>query len=109
MATATSRADDQGHVFSIKPGAKCRVCSDFKSWSKRQTSKSLDTEQKECPADREELGRSTWLFLHTMAAYYPDSPTSRQQEDMRKFVSLFSQFYPCDDCAEHMRARCAML
>jgi len=41
MAAATSRADDQGHVFSIKPGAKCRVCSDFKSWSKRQTSKSL--------------------------------------------------------------------
>ena len=61
--------------------------------------------QKECPADREELGRCSWIFLHTMAAYYPDTPSQGQQEDMKKFMTLFSRFYPCEDCSEHMQRR----
>ena len=63
-------------------------------------------QQRECPADRAELGRSTWVFLHTMAAYYPEEPTSGQQEEMKKFMTLFSKVYPCEDCAEHMQERC---
>ena len=66
----------------------------------------LPQQQRECPADRAELGRSTWVFLHTMAAYYPDEPTSRQQEEMKQFMTLFSKVYPCEDCAEHMQQRC---
>ena len=56
----------------------------------------------ECPLDRQELG---WNFLHRMAAYYPDNPTQQQQSDMITFVKLFSNFFPCECCASHIRKR----
>lgn len=61
--------------------------------------------EKSCPADREELGRATWTFLHTMAAYYPEQPSKKQGEEMTRFIASFSCFYPCEDCAQHMQAR----
>lgn len=84
-------------------GKKCRVCSDFKTWSKVQETKI--PKKKECPPDGEELGRCSWMLLHTLAAYYPDSPSKKQQTEMKQFMTLFSNIYPCEDCAEHMRKR----
>ncbi|KAF9927770.1 hypothetical protein FBU30_002887 [Linnemannia zychae] len=57
----------------------------------------------ECPPDREVLGRATWTFLHTMAAYYPDKPSVMEQNTMKSLLTSFSQFYPCGHCAEHLR------
>lgn len=60
-----------------------------------------------CPLDREELGKSTWGFLHSMAAYaYPDNPerpSPLEQKQMTTFIKLFAKFYPCEDCAYHLR------
>ena len=56
-----------------------------------------------CPVDREELGRQTWTFLHTMAAYYPEQPTENQQVSMRQLLGGLAAFYPCTHCAEELR------
>nr|QSX72238.1 augmenter of liver regeneration [Halisarca dujardinii]QZX63211.1 mitochondrial FAD-linked sulfhydryl oxidase [Halisarca dujardinii] len=80
----------------------CRVCSDFKKWSRVQQKRPVT---KECPLDGEELGRATWAFLHTAAAYYPDKPSADQQHDMKQFISLMSKIYPCESCADHMQSR----
>lgn len=57
----------------------------------------------ECPPGKTELGRSTWTFLHTMAAYYPSKPSKTQQTDMLGLIKGLSQFYPCEECAHHLR------
>lgn len=53
-----------------------------------------------CPLNRREVGRATWAFLHTMAAYYPASPTKQQQENMKKFMQTLGRVYPCGYCAD---------
>ena len=60
-----------------------------------------------CPENIHTLGRGTWSFLHTMAAYYPEQPSAGQQTDMREFLRTFSQFYPCSACAGHLRFACS--
>ncbi|XP_034251254.1 FAD-linked sulfhydryl oxidase ALR [Thrips palmi] len=89
------------------PAKPCRTCTDFKTWAK-QTKQSISDKagsapvqrNKECPLDKDELGKNTWGFLHTMAAYYPDNPTPQQKNDMKSFFNSFSQFYPCEVCAK---------
>ena len=35
---------------------------------------------------RDEVGRATWTLLHSIASYYPDTPTRQQQKDVKNFV-----------------------
>ena len=52
-----------------------------------------------CPPDVEQLGRATWTFLHTTAAYYPDKPTPTQRANMLTLLRSLPVLYPCTWCA----------
>ncbi|CAG5123402.1 unnamed protein product [Candidula unifasciata] len=101
-------ADESGEGDGKKPMPHCKACTDFKTWMEltahpRRSMTKEEREEKECPLDSELLGRNTWAFLHTMAAYYPEKPSAEQQGNMKKFITLLSHFYPCHKCASHLR------
>ena len=52
------------------------------------------------PPDSAELGNSGWTLLHTIAAYYPQSPSAEKQTQVLGFLQSFSQVYPCNYCAK---------
>lgn len=53
-----------------------------------------------CPPDVEQLGRATWTFLHTTAAYYPERPTPSQKTNMLMLIRALPALYPCTNCAD---------
>ncbi|KAL0955312.1 hypothetical protein HGRIS_004198 [Hohenbuehelia grisea] len=61
------------------------------------------TPQVECPPDVEQLGRATWTFLHTTAAYYPEKPTPTQRANMLSLLRSLPVLYPCSWCASHLK------
>ncbi|KIY53872.1 hypothetical protein FISHEDRAFT_68441 [Fistulina hepatica ATCC 64428] len=63
--------------------------------SSRQTGPPPD-----CPPDSEQLGQATWTFLHTTAAYYPESPSVAQKSSMLALLSSIPVLYPCTWCAK---------
>lgn len=40
--------------------------------------------------------------LHTVAAYYPDTPTASEKAAAANFLRAFPTLYPCKDCAHDM-------
>ena len=88
----------------------CDICFDINTFQKQAVAKAVfqkstsSESQLECPPNSSALGRATWTFLHTMAAYYPTQPTEEKQKDMKEFLYAFSKVYPCGHCAEHMQA-----
>lgn len=51
---------------------------------------------------REEVGRATWTFLHTLAAQYPEHPTRQQQRDAKNLVGVLGESWAADT----EKARC---
>jgi mitochondrial FAD-linked sulfhydryl oxidase len=104
----TSDPNPKSHHLTIY---RCRSCTSFASW--RTLTKKHDNQPNtaaplhapslqpppECPPDVEQLGRSSWTLLHSIAATYPSSPTPQQQADASTFISSFSRLYPCHWCA----------
>ncbi|ODN95198.1 mitochondrial FAD-linked sulfhydryl oxidase ERV1 [Cryptococcus wingfieldii CBS 7118] len=60
-------------------------------------------DRSDCPPDTAQLGRSTWTFLHTTAAYYPLSAPTNTQTQMLNLLSSLSLLYPCSWCATDFR------
>lgn len=104
----------------------CRACIDVKTWFKQTkmktstlissnllyadpvvenpTTNKVSSSGVVCPPDSRELGRSTWTFLHTTAAYLPEVPSQPQKEQFSNLLQAVSQLYPCRNCAEHLQA-----
>jgi FAD-linked sulfhydryl oxidase len=59
-------------------------------------------EYKACPPDASEIGRSGWITLHSMAAYYPDKADVLTERHMKNFLNAFAVLHPCQFCGEHM-------
>ncbi|CAK8991725.1 Protein ZGRF1 (GRF-type zinc finger domain-containing protein 1), partial [Durusdinium trenchii] len=102
-ATPVAFADD---------GADCAepVCDDKKELFKSsflaaagKGRKDMGGKDKECPLSRSELGRSTWEFLHTTAAYYPEQPSPEQQVAARQLIESIGVLYACKHCREHFQ------
>ena len=108
-------------------GKPCKICTAFRSWKPSKTtdlSSSHTTKGKDaalaaigiaqaipppelprpetCPPDVEKLGRATWTFLHTTAAYYPERPSPLQKRHMHSLLSSLPTLYPCSHCASHL-------
>ncbi|KAK7687275.1 hypothetical protein QCA50_009780 [Cerrena zonata] len=112
-------------------GKPCKICTAFRNWkpaadtskSKAQSAKATgavfstlafgtqkstvapveeDARPTHCPPDVEQLGRSTWTFLHTTAAYYPERPTPNQRANMLGLIHALPVLYPCSHCASHL-------
>jgi mitochondrial FAD-linked sulfhydryl oxidase len=101
----------------------CGVCGDIRNWAKQAQRQAFETTEKifhstqhdaqmnngssyepfPCPANAETLGQSTWMFLHTMAAYYPEHPTSQEQKRAAELFHALADLYPCHICAEHLK------
>lgn len=103
----------------------CRACIDVKTWFKdvkmktstlistsllypdpiieSPTGHKVSSAGLVCPPDATELGRSTWTFLHTTAAYLPEKPSETEKQQVSNLLTAISHLYPCRKCADHMR------
>lgn len=101
-------------------GKPCKPCMAFGDWAKQGRKQKSTTstfaamaggtaaasasrqDRSSCPADIEQLGRATWTFLHTAAAYYPAKPSPAHRTHMFSMLSSLPTLYPCHHCAEHL-------
>lgn len=105
-------------------GKPCKVCNSFGDWAKIKVKKvgagggaakagaaagaagavaattASSSSRDNCPPDSAALGRATWTFLHTTAAYYPVKATAEHQTRMRALLGSLPQLYPCTWCAD---------
>jgi hypothetical protein len=76
---------------------------DSSSWSAGPTRSTTRTSQSSADTNKAELGRATWVLLHTLAAQFPAQPTKHQRADVKTFITSLSKVYPCGECAKHFQ------
>lgn len=102
---ACKGSDDTSSLFEepvtrrVRPLSSSKA-SDGDSGRKNTTTNSLTVSptNTECPLNREQLGRATWAFLHSTAAYYPDQPSPDDIRAAHGLIQGLAQLYPCTHC-----------
>ena len=85
-----------------RDGKPCKMCTAFRQWNPTSSSSARTGTREDCPPDVQHLGRATWTFLHTTAAYYPENPTPEQRTGMLGLLRALPILYPCSHCASHL-------
>ncbi|XP_030553507.1 FAD-linked sulfhydryl oxidase ERV1 isoform X1 [Rhodamnia argentea] len=92
---------DNNALFSFSsPSKQSASSANFRTFRPEEV---LKKAQGAAPVTKEELGRATWTFLHTLAAQYPDKPTRQQKKDVKELMAILSRMYPCQECADHFK------
>ncbi|WPT16264.1 FAD-linked sulfhydryl oxidase ERV1 [Picochlorum sp. SENEW3] len=103
--TLASRLDSvrrRGHAFLFDRNNK-KVVDDVSSqWNGIGTGTGRWKGSRQA-VSREEVGRASWTFLHTLAAQYPERPTRQQKRDARNLIDILTRMYPCGECARHFK------
>ncbi|KAJ5070751.1 fad-linked sulfhydryl oxidase alr [Anaeramoeba ignava] len=91
----------------------CFACDQLAKWSElikteEKKGKEIEKDSKkelkyECPLSKEELGHSTWNFLHTVAAFYPENPSEKDKEYAYALINSIAHLYPCVYCSNHLK------
>uniref|UniRef100_A0A0K0DU75 Sulfhydryl oxidase n=1 Tax=Strongyloides stercoralis TaxID=6248 RepID=A0A0K0DU75_STRER len=90
-------------------GKPCKACISTEELLKQGMKFMKKNKEKEvkvrddCPVDKDELGRSTWKLLHTISVYYPEKPSQKNKEDVKRTIESLAEVYPCTHCAEDFR------
>lgn len=94
-ASSTEKARDEKN-----DGAGARIQEAMDESEERRI---LDATIATCPLSREDLGIGTWGLLHTIAANFPEKPTTVQKVQARRFFDALGDLYPCAVCKEDFR------
>ncbi len=65
--------------------------------SRQRNSKNL----RNAPPSKEQLGQGGWTLIHTMAANYPEKPSTSDKRHARAFFQSLGALYPCKLCRDH--------
>ncbi|KAI0046479.1 FAD-dependent thiol oxidase [Auriscalpium vulgare] len=127
-STPTSSKLPPGMVLG-PDGKPCKICTSFRNWKPAKAALASstaaaatlttdtraasvptlaplpDTRPAHCPPDVEGIGRATWTFLHTTAAYYPERPSPHQRANMLALLHALPVLYPCSHCAADLGAQ----
>ncbi|KAJ6310425.1 hypothetical protein OIU76_015198 [Salix suchowensis] len=101
-----SSSTSNNTLFSLSPSSShlsSKIYPANRDTSSVQPKDVLNKGKSAAPLTKEELGRATWTFLHTLAAQYPEHPTRQQKKDVKELMTILSRMYPCQECADHFK------